>query len=709
MKAIKSINFKNMIIYMKFLYNKELLVVDNNSVVRCLNQETLTTQHAFKANAHYDDYREQNISFSSDFKYFALLSENLKELKLINIQTKKVLKKFARHQGEISHVQIDPLNRYLFSCGDDGQIFAINLKNSKLAFTLPKHKDRVNDLVFNTNATLCASASYDKNILLFNISTMRQRHLLKSHSQAVMKVLFLDNQRLLSIDKKSSAIVWDVTTGKIIARIKGIHDDVTDLCVSDDGKFLFVSTVLGYIIVYELQKYTLIHSKFIKLSSAITKVKFNSEENHLIVATKDGDILIYDIYALKDELRVLLQEKRYAEIEKMVEENPFLSYTHVYKRLNNIWEETLLKAENSLEYGDDKRAKELFSNFKEIPSKNTIIQTLLSEYKNFGKFVHCVKENKYVLAYSLANMHQTYKKSKTYKALELKWRKAFLIAQKYMLEPKGLDKAKEILFPYKGVPEKNILIQLLMNEHIIYERFKISLSKYDYKVALEYVKLHPFLKEFPEYKALMQFGDDIYIKSQKLMNQGDTHSAIKMLVTLKSFDDYKDEVDELIEAVKVDEKFFNAIEAKNYKIAYNLLDSYTRLADTQDGKKLQEQWDEDFEEANNYAININLASMKSVLKQYLEIPSKYLSIATIFANFHLKELEYAFIHKKEQSIIENGIKKYLLLFGLDYQIEHFFDIYMGRYKDSNMELENLKKGVFHTWRPSMIVDSIIDK
>jgi len=126
MKAIKSINFKNMIIYMKFLYNKELLVVDNNSVVRCLNQETLTTQHAFKANAHYDDYREQNISFSSDFKYFALLSENLKELK-----------KFARHQGEISHVQIDPLDYQIEHFFD---IYIAKYKDSKMELENLKKK-----------------------------------------------------------------------------------------------------------------------------------------------------------------------------------------------------------------------------------------------------------------------------------------------------------------------------------------------------------------------------------------------------------------------------------------------------------------------------------------------------------------------------------------------------------------------------------------
>jgi len=72
------------------------------------------------------------------------------------------------------------------------------------------------------------------------------------------------------------------------------------------------------------------------------------------------------------------------------------------------------------------------------------------------------------------------------------------------------------------------------------------------------------------------------------------------------------------------------------------------------------------------------------------------------------QLEQAIKRKEDKHLIENGIKNYILCFGIQDQIESFFNIFMKYYKDSKLNLELQTKGSLSMWRPSMIVKSILD-
>ncbi|WP_434656759.1 hypothetical protein [Sulfurimonas sp. NW9] len=83
-------------------------------------------------------------------------------------------------------------------------------------------------------------------------------------------------------------------------------------------------------------------------------------------------------------------------------------------------------------------------------------------------------------------------------------------------------------------------------------------------------------------------------------------------------------------------------------------------------------------------------------------------MATIFAWTYINQLETAIREKRDRKEIENGIKNYILNFGIDDQIEILFEIFKKRYKDTKLDIEQLKKGSLSMWRPSMIVKSILD-
>ena len=708
MKPVQSKNIKSPVILTKLLDNSQLVVADSNTTIRYLNPDNLQIIDGFKANIHHIHYKTKVVDFSNNGGFFTTLSSDAKESRLYNSNTKKAVAKVSRHQGTVSCVGIDQTGQYMFSCGDDGKTFAIDVKSGKLAFTLPVHIDTINDIAFSKNGNWIATASYDRRVSIFNLSMMTPKHILKAHSSPIMHLRFLNKNRILSIDKDANAIVWNIYSGKVLHRLEGIHDDVTKVTISDDDKFLFIGTALGYVLVYDLDTYERLSKKYIKLSSSITSMEFYPKKQQLILGCDNGDLLFYDIYEGEDELKELLRLKQYEEIQKRADINPILAYTKIYELVSNLWEKTLAKAIVCLQNDDKKTAIALFSNFKNIPAKNTIMQKVILEYADFSKFVALAKAGKTALAYNLANKHPMYKDSKIYKSLEARWQKAFVLAQKYSIDPKGMDQAKEVLAPYRGISEKTKLIQDLLTQGEVYKRFRASIGQKDFKVSFELIRHHPFLMEFPEYTTIINYADTLYIKSQDFMKAGDTHSAIKILRILADFDDFKEEVKHLMLDIESKQKFFNAIEEEDIIQAYNLMASTDELLDTDDGKRLNEQWKADLSIANTYAVSGDVASIEKALSAYMKISSKYMSLATVFGWCYMVQLEQAVKSKKDQVTIENGIKNYILCFGVQDQIESFFNIFTRYYPKSKLSLELLTKGSLSMWRPSMIVKSILD-
>ena len=709
MKADRVKRFPEAIIFIKILENSSLLIVDSKTTVRYFDKTDLKLLSGFKANIEHKRFKTDVISFTNDGAFFASLSSDCRETMLFNSKTKKNIAKVTRHQGEVSCLGIDPKDRYMFSCGDDGKIFVVDIQSGKLALVLPAHPDTINDIAFSKNAQWVATASYDKTIHLFNLATMSPSHKLIGHSYPVMKIIFLNKHRLLSIDKNNNTIIWNIHSGKILHRIQAMHDDASKIVVGKDYKFLFVGTELGYVLVYDLENYELINDRYIKLNSNITSMLFDEVTKELVIGTGDGDLLFFDIEVGIEKLKELLEKKEFDTLESYKKINPLLVYTKIYELISTLWDKTLEKAQICLQNGDRRKAESIFTIFSNVPSKRTIIKNVLSEYDNYEKFTHYAKEGKIALAYGLANQHPLYKSSAIYKALENKWQKIFVLAQQYSLERTTIEKARDILAPFRGISSKTALIQELFTHGTVYQRFKDVVGKKEFKVACELVKLHPYLKEFPEYKNMMAYADKLYAKVYELIDNDEMNTALKISNILYSFNDFSLEIKEIMVDITAKQQFNSAINDNDMVLAYALLDKHEDLLNTIDGKELQEQWSEDIAKANKYAVKGDPHGIKDVLSKYMKIKSRYISLATIFSWCYMRQLESAIVKKVELKTIEEGIKKYVLYFGSENQMESFFHIFKKYYKESKLELDTLTKGSLSDWRPSMIFNSILEE
>lgn len=708
MNVVQSKGINRAVILLQILDDGKLLVVDDETTIRYIDKEDFRILGGFKVNITHEYYKSSVVAFSSDGEYFASLTATRKESRFYSAKTKKLICEVDRHHGEASCVGIDPLNRYMFSCGDDGKTFAIDIKSGKLVFTLPMHVDTVNDIAFSKNGNWVATCSYDKKISLYSLVTMSPKTHLKAHAAAIIKMQFLSKNRLISVDKNSSAIIWNLQTGKVIERLQGIHDDIRHIVASTDDQFLFIGTALGYVLLYDLSTYELLSPRYIKISSPITAMAFDETENILLLGTEDGFIFTYNIYEGEKNLKDFFKLKEFDLIHAEAENNPVLATTKIYKLVDNLWENTLKKAKVALQKQDKETAMLLLNHFKTIPSKNRIIQKLLNEYAEFPKFENFVKTQKYSLAYGLAKAHPLYKESSLYLALEKRWKNDCQKAQKYILDPKTIEMAKEIFAPYRGISEKTKLIQELLTKGEVYKRFRMEVGQKDFISCFELSKRHPFLKELPEYEVLMKYSDTLYIKVHEFINKGETHSAVKMLRILSAFDEFKDEVKELTHDIDTKQKFFTAIENENLNVAYEMMGEMESLEETTDGRILHEKWQEDQLKANECAVQGDALCASKALQKYMKIYSKSVAIATLFSWCYMVQLEDKARENAPQHDIEKGIKNYMLSFGLIEHIENFFTQFKEKYPTTKLNLEHLKQGSITRWHPSMIVASILD-
>ena len=709
MKNIQSKSIAKPIILMKILETEELLVVDNETTVRFFDKDDLSLKSGFKAGVIHKHYSTPVVAFSNDAKYFALISADEKESKLFNTKSKKLIAKIDRHHGTVSAVAIDSLSRYMFSGGDDGKTFAVDVESGKLVFTLPPHADTINDIAFSQNGNWVATASYDRKISLYNLVTMTPKEKFKAHSAPVMKLKFFQKNKLLSIDKKSSAIIWDIYKGKVIKRLEGVHDDVSAVVVGLNESLLFLGTKLGYIIVYSLDdEYTQISRNYIKITSPITTLEFDEDRNLLIIGTQDGFLMFYDIFEGESTLQEFLKSQELSSFQKVVDANPLLKYTQVYDLLANFWENSLLKAKEYLQRGEKKKAEALLQKFKHDSSKNRIIQKLMRDYEEYNKFLTYVKEGKIALAYSLANQYPIYKETQVYKDLENRWKKALAKAQKYALNPRTMQMAKDILAPYRGSSEKTMFIQDVLTKVDVYKRFTLAMANKQFRACSDLAKKYPFLRELPEYRSLMNYADSVYMKVNKLMNEKKFDAAAELVKVLENFEDFEEEAKELYHMLETKAQFFNALREKDYITAYALMDEDEELLETREGAILQKRWSEDISKANHYASLGDINGVRSVLKKYEVMPSKFMALATIYAFAYMVQLEDALASGIDQQTIEKGIKNYILDFGITEQIEDFFEKFKQKYPDTKLDLEILKKGSLSMWKPSKIVESILD-
>ena len=168
------------------------------------------------------------------------------------------------------------------------------------------------------------------------------------------------------------------------------------------------------------------------------------------------------------------------------------------------------------------------------------------------------------------------------------------------------------------------------------------------------------------------------------------------------------EANELLETIKVKHLFFDAITSENYLNAFAYLASYPLLYETHEAQKLESNWNKVLDQALRYALKGEVEGLRKQFEFYLPISAKYASMGSVFAQCYSVQLEQKLQAHAPSSELENGIRNYVGLFGVDDYIIFFFNLYKRDY-ETRLDLQMIKQGSLESWTPSMLIDDITSK
>ncbi|MGV0103150.1 Protein kinase domain-containing protein [Nostoc sp. DSM 114160] len=154
----------------------------------------------------------------------------------------RCLHTLTEHSGTLSSLNalaISPDGQTLASASDDKNIKLWDLNTKKVLASLSGHSQAVKSVAFSPDGQILATASDDKTIKLWQVETLKEICTLWGHAHAVKSVAFSPDGQILASGSWDKTIkLWDVNTGREICTIAGHQLKVNSVAFSPQGQLL---------------------------------------------------------------------------------------------------------------------------------------------------------------------------------------------------------------------------------------------------------------------------------------------------------------------------------------------------------------------------------------------------------------------------------------------------------------------------------------
>jgi WD40 repeat protein len=185
------------------------------------------------------------VAFSPDGKLLAAGSYG--RVTVWDLTAAKPAKVLTNVLGAVNDLRFSPDGKLLVVAGGQpsakGDLRVYQTADWKLSAVLAGHLDVVSGVCFSPDGRLLASASFDKRVRLWDLTTNKPVREFTGHSDFVYAVTFVgpEGEYLASASKDRSVKMVETATGKSKFTFSGADQDVIALAATPDGKSLVSS------------------------------------------------------------------------------------------------------------------------------------------------------------------------------------------------------------------------------------------------------------------------------------------------------------------------------------------------------------------------------------------------------------------------------------------------------------------------------------
>jgi WD40 repeat protein len=161
--------------------------------------------------------------------------------------------------------------------------------------TLEGHSAEVWSLAFSPDNKMLASASWDKTIMLWEVSTGSHKRTLEGHTGEIYSVTFSPDGKILASSSKDKTVrLWDMPTGSHKRTLEGHSGWVGSVAFSPAGKMLVSCSYDGTIRLWDIDL-GICRQIIEEHSSSVRSVTFSPDGKILASASKYEPVHLWDM------------------------------------------------------------------------------------------------------------------------------------------------------------------------------------------------------------------------------------------------------------------------------------------------------------------------------------------------------------------------------------------------------------------------------
>ena len=543
------------------------------------------------------------------------------------------------HDGDIEACGFSKNGEIFATGGQDGRVFFYDARSFLPLGSLMARSDYISVITFSQNSEFLAISGFDKFTMVFDI--LRHKIIFNFATNDVVEssAFFENDEKLMLACRNNSSIIFSLKDGKIISQEYPFAFWPTSIAIEKDSDYAIVGTRSNIMYIISTKD----NSKIMEIEdnySGISSMSFS--HGLLYIGYIDGKLLIVDHKEGEEKLEISLQSKNYKEARRAVDENVFLSIHPLMKKFDEAWDNVLQESISML--NDDKidDAVAHVSPFIVDESKKNEFDFYLSQKDGVQEFIKLIEKKDYAKAYEMVRTTKFLTKTQSYERLENIWNKAFANAKKLLVENAQANYkiAEQHLAPFENTPKKELIVQLLRNCDV-FSKAENIIKQQNFKEYFSLTMQFSFLRETDLYKKVLIFGEKMLTNVIELEKDLKYKEAKKIADTLLCFPNLKRSAQERIVSMQQKESFFDAIDNKDIKKVYNMVDEIESLRSLQEFKLFTQDFLNKFEEAKTYSYAGNAQHVIVIFGEYMEISYWIDKIASLMKVAYLKQIANA--------------------------------------------------------------------
>ena len=632
-------------------------------------------------NIYSDLLKEETTALAFHPKLDLMAIANGETLYIIEAKQHKILETIKTHDGDITILSFVACAPYLISGTKNGRVIQYRYEGkihiSRLCsfpFNRVGYRAVIHDNYVSTiasNKQYVASSGHGGALTLVKFNSHAKKITFTVSESRINSIAFLNEKKIIFANIDGIIFIANIRKNAAIKKIHTQTNNIIKILPIANTDYALVISKSSSIMLIDTDKRKVIKDNFLTFKKEISSVVlFN--ENELLILFYDNTIQKVLLKSQSD-LQEYLQKDELPKALQLIERNPFLSNTQEALKIESEYQKLSKKALMYLITSNNMKNLSLLKPFETIQSKKDDGKKIIQAHKNYQQFYQLFKDQKYALAYALAEKFPALKLTPLYQKMEAIYKKHFTQAQKKLLENR-LEDAKDLLRPYMTIPSKKDLIHLLIYQNTEFISFIKALATKDYETVNKLIKQDKLLEEIPSYIALKEEQSQELQKIKVCIKEAQIELARKLLNKLSDASLFQEELESLKKQTQKAQELLDAYEKDDFITCYEILDEQSELEVMQLAQLLETHWNKLIDGCEIFALDGNIKSVQEKLGELILIKTRRDKIGDLLRLcFHSKIKDE--LNCGNFKSVENFIYSYIDIFGKDSEIKQLMHNY----------------------------------